>query len=189
MNHRIAQPAVGSITAGTAGRSAAPNPWLPWLGTPRYRCARPRWPWFRRPDRFWRYRRGRFTGNLHIAAAQLLAGHGTGQIVILTLRIIRLRPLRHFQGDILTVLARGIRQRVLLDRGSAAPRSAGIGLVRAKFNTESGMAFNSSLASSGNATASMDGVVGSEASCDAPCEVVVPEWTLHRPCSEPSRAR
>ena len=47
-------------------------------------------------------------------------------------------------------------------------------LVRAKFNTESGMAFNSSLASSGNATASMDGVVGSEASCDAPCEVVVP---------------
>ena len=128
MNHRIAQPAVGSITAGTAGRSAAPNPWLPWLGTPRYRCARPRWPWFRRPDRFWRYRRGRFTGNLHIAAAQLLAGHGTGQIVILTLRILGLRPLRHFQGDTLTVLARGIRQRVLLDRGSAAPRSAGIGL-------------------------------------------------------------
>lgn len=129
MNHRIAQPAVGSITAGTAGRSAAPNPWLPWLGTPRYRCARPRWPWFRRPDRFWRYRRPVASPeNLTLPPPSSLPVMAPGQIVILTLRIIRLRPLRHFQGDILTVLARGIRQRVLLDRGSAAPRSAGIGL-------------------------------------------------------------
>ncbi len=69
-------------------------------------------------------------------------------------------PLAHFQRNVLSFLAGGIRQRVFLDGRGAGPRCAGAAFGTRVIQYGSGMALSSSLAPSGNATASIDGLGG-----------------------------
>ena len=67
-------------------------------------------------------------GNLDVAGCRLIAGLRSDQRIVLGLGIVRRRPLRGDQRDILGGITSGVGQSVLLERRRGIPRRGGIRL-------------------------------------------------------------